>query len=85
MHRAEKKSLQILLSRTQAGPGRTVKQEQEEVSRNHVQAFQPILVSYVHRKKGFISTITVGFLYWRAGQGLPSTCSASRPMSFCKE
>ena len=27
------------LSRTQAGPGRTVKQEQEEISRNHVQTF----------------------------------------------
>ena len=29
----------FLLSRTQAGPGRTVKQEQEEISRNHVQTF----------------------------------------------
>ena len=38
-YRAEKKSLQILLSRTQAGPGRKVKQEQEEISRNHVQTF----------------------------------------------
>ena len=36
LYRAEKKSLQILLSRTQAGPGRKVKQEQEETSRNHV-------------------------------------------------
>ena len=27
----------VLLSRTQAGPGRTVKQEQKEISRNHVQ------------------------------------------------
>ena len=36
IYRAEKKSLQILLSRTQAGPGRKVKQEQEEISRNHV-------------------------------------------------
>ena len=36
MYRAEKKSLQILLSSTQAGPGRKVKQEQEENSRNHV-------------------------------------------------
>ena len=35
-YRAEKKSLQILLSRTQAGPGRKVKQQQEESSRNHV-------------------------------------------------
>ena len=31
-----KKSLQILLSRTQAGPGRAGKQEQEKASRNHV-------------------------------------------------
>ena len=31
--------MQILLSRTQAGPGRTVKQEQEEISPNHVQTF----------------------------------------------
>ena len=36
MYRAEKKSLQILLSNTQARPGRKVKQEQEEISRNHV-------------------------------------------------
>ena len=35
-YRAEKKSLQILLSSTQAGSGRKVKQEQEEISRNHV-------------------------------------------------
>ena len=33
--------LQILLSNSQAGPGRKVKQEQEEISRNHVQAFIP--------------------------------------------
>ena len=36
MYIDEKKSLQILLSSTQAGPGRKVKQEQEEISRNHV-------------------------------------------------
>ena len=34
-----KKSIQISLSRTQAGPGRAVKQEQEEISPNHVQTF----------------------------------------------
>ena len=33
------KGLHVLLSRTQAGPGRTVKQEQEEISRNHEQTF----------------------------------------------
>ena len=31
----------FLLSRTHAGPGRTVKQEQKEITRNHVQAFIP--------------------------------------------
>ena len=36
VYRAEKKSLQILLSRTQAGPGRKFKQEQEEISLNLV-------------------------------------------------
>ena len=29
----------VLVSRTQAGPGRAVKQKQEEISRNHVQTF----------------------------------------------
>ena len=40
--------MQILLSNSQAGPGRTVKQEQEEISRNHVQAFIPgsVEISY---------------------------------------
>ena len=37
-YRAHKKGLQILLSNSQAGPGRKVKQEQEEISHNHVQA-----------------------------------------------
>ena len=37
--RCVNKGLYVLLSRTQAGPGRTVKQEQEEISRNHVQTF----------------------------------------------
>ena len=38
-YRHEIYSLQNLLSRTQAGPGRTVKKEQEEISPNHVQGF----------------------------------------------
>ena len=33
--------MQILLSNSQTGPGRKAKQEQEEISRNHVQAFIP--------------------------------------------
>ena len=43
LYREPAKGLQILLSRTQAGPGRAVKQEQEEISPNHVQAM------YSHR------------------------------------
>ena len=39
VYRGENKGLFVLLSRTQAGPGRTVKQEQEEISRNRIQAF----------------------------------------------
>ena len=39
VYRGGNKGLFILLSRTQAGPGRTVKHEQEEISRNHVQTF----------------------------------------------
>ena len=39
LYRGVNKGLFVLLSRTQAEPGRTVKQEQEEVSRNHVQTF----------------------------------------------
>ena len=41
--------MQILLSRTQAGPGRKGKQEQEQTSRNHVQVF-------ILTKKGFETT-----------------------------
>ena len=39
LYRDRLKSVQILLSRTKAGPGRKVKQEQEESSRNQVQSF----------------------------------------------
>ena len=38
-YRGTNKGLYVLLSRTQAGPGRTVKQEQEDISRNHVRTF----------------------------------------------
>ena len=46
LYRGGNKGLLVLLSRTQAGPGRTVKQEQEEISRNHVLAFIPGPVHY---------------------------------------
>ena len=47
-YRAPGKSMYFLLSRTQAGPGKTVKQEQEEISRNHVQTFSGCSVQRVH-------------------------------------
>ena len=39
MYRGGNKRLFILLSSAQAGPSKTVKLEQEEISRNHVQTF----------------------------------------------
>ena len=44
MYRDEIDSLQILLSRTQAGPGRAVKELQEQNSPNHVQIINLISV-----------------------------------------
>ena len=40
-YRARNKGMQILLSNSQAGPGRKFKQEQEEISRYHVQGYKP--------------------------------------------
>ena len=51
IYRDEIYSLQILLSRTQAGPGRTVKQEQEEISPNHVQRINLISVTFCHWRR----------------------------------
>ena len=48
LYRDRLKSMQILLSRTQAGPGRAVKQEQKQTSRNHVQNLQSISVESEH-------------------------------------
>ena len=44
MYRGELKGLHVLLSRIQAEPGRTVKQEQEKISPNHVQRLNLISV-----------------------------------------
>ena len=50
-YRDEIYSFQILLSRTQAGPGRTVKQEQEDISPNHVQRINLISVVRLEKRK----------------------------------
>ena len=66
-----------MLSRTQAGPGRTVKQEQEEISRNQVQTFiylyvaEPRSVQQQHscaEKKdvnGLLLFVTDGFTFFQ--------------------
>ena len=46
VYRGVNKGLHVFLSRTQGGPGRTVKQEQEEISRKHVQTFIYLSVEY---------------------------------------
>ena len=49
VYTGENKGSFVLISRTQAGPCRTVKQEQEEISRNHAQAFIPGSVEGANR------------------------------------
>ena len=44
--------MHILLSNSQAGPGRAVKHEQEEISLNHIQAFIPDSVHTLAAKQG---------------------------------
>ena len=48
--------MQIRLSNSQAGFSRTVKQEQEEISRNYVQAFIPgsVEVARGSQEAGFV-------------------------------
>ena len=48
LYRDEINSLQIQLSRTQAGPGRAVKEQQEQYSPNHVQRINLISVDVAH-------------------------------------
>ena len=48
LYREEINSLPILLSRTQAGPGRAVKEQQEQNSPNHVQRINLICVQGYH-------------------------------------
>ena len=55
-YRDEIYSLQNFLSRTQAGPGRTVKREQEEISPNHVQRINLSSVKGVRNVCGRVLT-----------------------------
>ena len=42
VYRGENKGLYVLLSRTQEGPGRTIKQEQEDI---HTTTYKPLFAS----------------------------------------
>ena len=64
LYRDEIYSLQILLNTTQAGPGRTVKQEQEEISPNHVQRINLISVHRLEMQVFFITAYKV----WKLSQ-----------------
>ena len=75
-YRDRLKSMQILLSRSQAGPGRTGKQEQGQTSRNHVQAFQPISV-YQHQ--------FWNIFYWKQSLLIVDPCSNRNWHSWCPE
>ena len=57
-YRAPGKSMYFLLIRTQARPGRTVKQEQEQNSRIHIQAF--LLVSVEAETTISVARLVVG-------------------------
>ena len=61
IYRDEIYSLQNWLSRTQAGPGRTVKKEQEEISPNHVQRLNLISVWSILKILGWTKPIVTNY------------------------
>ena len=67
------KGLFVLLSRTQAWPVRTFKQEQEEISRNHVQTFIYLSLAIVcqwnrcHCKQGSLYVLSMYYPSFRFG------------------
>ena len=63
-YRDEIYSLQNLLSRTQAGPGRTVMKEQEQISPNHVQRINLISVTPKRMEKVSVLVTILGLLRW---------------------
>ena len=52
VYRGANKGVHVMLSRTQAGPDTTVKQEQEEISRNHVQGSAKRSADFVKQQPG---------------------------------
>ena len=57
--------MQILLSNSQAGPVRTAKQGQEEMSLNHVQAFIP---GSVQNKCDLFNKLDAKHHYWKGAR-----------------
>ena len=88
VYRAEKKSWQILLSSTQTGPGRKVKQEQEKISRNHVPRLflgSVTLLVFMTEKRGrrpaAVSSqkcFSTGVIIIEGGRRLSRVCFASQ-------
>ena len=73
--------MQILLSRTQAGPGGTVKQEQEEISPNHVQGLNLISVLYLLR---VVLLYFSNFAFWTTCTSLIWIRSPTSRMRVCR-
>ena len=65
MYRDEIYCLQNLLSRTQAGPGRTIRKEQEEISPNHIQRINLISVRVQTQSPLDIGGFSYSLVGWR--------------------
>ena len=77
VYRVQNKGMQILLSNSQAGPGRRVKHEQEEISRNHVGAFIPgsVVCTFVRsfdRIQSLFKIDVEGGVAWQGREGRAS-------------
>ena len=65
VYRGGNKGVFVLLSRTQAGTGRAVKEEQEEISRNHVHTFiSPSVQCTLALEKQLKRTVKEGLIYY---------------------
>ena len=66
--------MQILLGNSLAGPGRTVKQEKEEISRNHVQTFiSPSVLLFLFLSPQIFRSPPFPFISFPFGQGMFGT------------
>ena len=56
--------MQILVSYSQAGPGRKAKQGQEEISRNHVQTFFLVSVCFAENEYVLVENVALEERSW---------------------